>query len=225
MSRARTKTKVTAFVRVAANEWHLCLPIHGRRRRRLLYGPSFRSIVRRIARLGRVVNLKHAALRKARGYYRVDVTLALAARTVDLFHSSAAGYRAQYYRSVTIGEAANHYLIERLTPGILKYLQRVGLRSCPPWWVEKSLRGSEAKAWIHQGPWLRQARRSDRNLFVSRWLAHGARDPKRQLWATLTPRGETRIDLKGAPLTRDGKYLRRHLKPNRSKDIRDLGYT
>jgi hypothetical protein len=144
---------------------------------------------------------------------------------VDLFHNSVAGYRAQYYRSVKVGKAANKHAIQQLGPRVMELLSREFKRTCPPWWVEKSLRHSEAKLWVHQGHWLRSPRRSDRNLMVKRWLGSNPAKKRRQLWATLTPGKEMRIDLKGAPLTLAGKPLTQSLKSRRSFDIHRVGYT
>jgi hypothetical protein len=68
-------------------------------------------------------------------------------------------------------------------------------------------------------------KKSDRNLMVKRWLKAKPTDGKRLLWATLTPAAEVRIDLKGAPLTLEGKPLSASLKPRRSIDIYEVGYT
>lgn len=65
----------------------------------------------------------------------------------------------------------------------------------------------------------------DRNLMVKRWLKANPKDRKRLLWTTLTPATEVRIDLKGAPLTLEGKPLSASLKPRRSIDIHEVGYT
>jgi hypothetical protein len=144
---------------------------------------------------------------------------------VDLFHNAATGYRAQYYQSVRTGEAANRYAVHQLAARAIALLGGAQKRTCPLWWVERSLLHREAKVWIHQGPWLRLARRSDRNLRVKRWLSSNPRNRKRRVWASLTPASETRIDLKGAPLTLDGRRFAKSVKRNRSKDIHGVGYT
>jgi hypothetical protein len=48
---------------------------------------------------------------------------------------------------------------------------------------------------------------------------------KKRIWGTLTPKGETRLNLKGGYVTLTGSILTRRLKPERGKEIHDLGYT
>jgi hypothetical protein len=215
----------STFVRVLPSEWCLSKVIHGRRRQRLLHGVGFASIVCQIAKQATVLTHKRTRIRDNPGFYRAEITLQMAAETVDLFHNSAAGYRAQYYRSAKVGKVANKYAIRQLRPRVMELLTGVYKRTCPPWWVEKSLRHAEAKLWIHQGHWLRSPRQSDRNLMVKRWLESNPAKKRRQLWATLTPGKEMRIDLKGAPLTLAGKPLTKRLKRKRSFDIHRVGYT
>ena len=215
----------STFVRVLPSEWCLSEVIYGWRRQRLLHGQGFASIVCQIAKEAIVLTHKRARIRDTPGYYRAEITLKMTAETVDLFHNSAAGYRAQYYRSAKVGKVANKYAIRQLGPRVMELLTGVYKRTCPPWWVEKSLRHSEAKLWIHQGYWLRSPKRSDRNLVVKRWLGSNPEKKKRQLWATLTPGNEMRIDLKGAPLTLAGEPLTKRLKSARGLDIHRVGYT
>ena len=144
---------------------------------------------------------------------------------VDLFHNSAAGYRAQYYRSVRTGESANEYALRQLVPPIIQLLGDVRKPTCPSWWVERSLLHSEAKLWIHQGLWLRHSKKSDGKLAVRRWLAYKWKKTHQQLWPRLIPRNETRIELKGGPLTIDGTPLTRSVKPTRGRQIFEAGYT
>ncbi|MBH0199063.1 MAG: hypothetical protein HP497_06520 [Nitrospira sp.] len=215
----------TNLVRISPKKWCLGETIHGRRRRQLLYGPGFPSIVGHIAKQATILTHKRTRIKKYSGYYRVDITLLLDAKTVDLFHNSSAGYRAQYYRSAMVGRLANDYALSKLVPRVVKLLGNVRKQNCPLWWVKKSLQHPEAKLWIHQGQWLRSPKKSDRNLMVKRWLEANSTKLERRLWATLTPATEVRIDLKGAPLTLQGKLLRDRLKGRRSLDIHKTGYT
>ena len=144
---------------------------------------------------------------------------------MDLFHNSTVGYRAQYYHSAKAGQVANKYAIWQLSPRITELLSDLYKRTCPLWWVEKSVRHAGAKLWVHQGHWLRSPRRSDQNLMVKRVLGSAPTEKKRRLWATLTPGKEMRIDLKGAPPTLEGKLLTKSLKSERSFDIHRVGYT
>jgi hypothetical protein len=173
----------------------------------------------------RIVSLKRARLRDYPRYHRVEITLELKATIVDLFHNSAAGYRAQYYYRVKTGEWANQYVIRKLCPGVLQLLVDRGKRTCPVWWVERSLAHPEAKLWIHQGSWLRHARKSDGRLRIRRWLAYKWAEKHKDLWSSLAPGDETRIDIKGAPVALDGTPLSTSLKPTRGQQIHDAGFT
>lgn len=213
------------FTRIPPSEWSLSKRIHGFRRQRLLHGIGFAGIVRHVVKQVTVVTHKRKRIRDYPGYYRAEITLRVSSKTVDLFHNSAAGYRAQYYRSAKGGKVANKYAIRQIGPRVMELLRGAYKRTCPPWWVKKSITHSEAKIWIHQGHWIRSPRCSDQNIKVKRWLESVPAKIERRLWATLTPGNEIRIDLKGAPLTLAGKPLTKSLKRGRSFDIHRVGYT
>jgi hypothetical protein len=191
----------------------------------LLHAPTFEEIVRQIGERSKILSHKRAILRDCAGYFRFEVTLEMSATIVDLFHNSAAGYRAQYYYGVKNGEAANEYAVRKLVPRIMQLLEGSQKRTCPLSWVEKSLLQPEAKLWIHQGSWLRLGKLTDRNLLVGRWLDYRRDKKRKDCWPLLTPEHETQIDLKGAPLTLEGKPYNKSLKPDRGKHIHDAGYT
>jgi len=217
------------FQRVSSREWILGPCISGERRRHLLNGPTFHNIMQRICEDATIVAHKRRSIQDHRGYYRAELTLKLKAATVDLFHNAAGGYRALYYKGVGNGELANNYAVHRLIPVIVGRLKGKGKRTCPIWWLKKSLLHPEAKLWIYQGRWLRLAKLCDQNLLVKRWLRNGSSqnptEKKKRVWATLTPKGETRINLKGGGVTITGSLLIKRVKPERGKEIRDLGFT
>ena len=201
-----------------------------RQRERLLRPTSYERIVARLAAEATLHDhgLKRARRKGSRRFFRVEITLRVDRATVDLFHNGPSGYRAQYYRGVRNGERANADAVERLLPVIRGLLARRAKRTCPWWLVERSLRDASAKVWIHQGRWWRHGRREDRHLLVRRWVT-ALRSPREKHrrkagWAGLTPNRETRIDVKGGFLTLEGERSGT-LKDNRSRDIRDLGFT
>lgn len=167
--------------------------------------------------------------RSKKNFYRVVVTLEMGSDVVDRFHNSASGYRAQYYCGVRTGEKANRYAVKTLLPRVIELLAAEPKRTCPVQWVRKCLQSAQAKLWIHQGRWLRSARRADRNLQVQRWLqeleSQDAAERKKALWASLTPNEETKIVLKGAFVKLDCSKVAKSTKPSRSRDIRDFGFT
>ena len=213
------------FKRVLSHDWVLGHGVGRSRRRRLARATTFASLVRRIVGGLKILAQRRARLRDYPGYYRAEVTLKVDPTIVDLFHNSAVGYRAQYYQSVTNGESANKYAVQQLVPRIMQLLSAERKRTCPGWWVNKSLLHPEAKLWIHQGLWLRRPKGSDYQLAVRRWLAYKWKKKHKQHWSTLVPQNETRIDLKGAPLTLDGIRLKKSLKPSRGRQIYEAGYT
>jgi hypothetical protein len=215
-------------VSVDAEHWRLSERVTAKQRAQLLRGPSFEQIVERIASEMRLVALSRERARKNRLYFRAVLTIEVHASTVDLFHNSASGYRAQYYSSIKAGERANLYALKTLAPRIVRLSKALSKRTCQPGWLARSITDPSAKLWIHQGLWLRHAKSSDAVLLVSRWLKQcRTADPKRRkkaFWATLAPRSESRIDIKGAYFSKSGHALGT-LKPSRAADIRNLGFT
>ena len=172
--------------------------------------------------------MQASAGRDKPGFFRILIRLKATRRTVALFHSGASGYRAQYYNSAELGDHANRYLLDRLTPLVLRLLSRQPKRTCAAAWVARSLGDPDAKAWVHQGPWLRYATSADRHLLVSRWTREQRSSNKtrrrKALYSGLIPQGESGIDLKGGFLTLLGHPLGT-LKPDRARDIHELGFT
>lgn len=163
-------------------------------------------------------------------YYRVHIKLEVGRKTVDLFHNSRAGYRAQYYHSIRNGERANQYLIRQLYPRILDLLKKSHKKTCPPSFIRASLLGPHSKVWIYQGSWLRTARRKDMVLKPKRWAEKARMDLKQRQrkllrWGSLAPPTETCIDLIGTFVTLNGKPIKKNHKPNRGTDIHEYGFT
>jgi hypothetical protein len=216
------------FARISLSEWCLDECLVKDRKDKLCHCISFEQIIARVAREAIVHNHMRNRACSHPQYFRALVTLKVGPSTVDLFHNSASGYRAQYYRSIDSGRCANWYALKNLLPRLKESLMGHEKRTCPWWWIEKSLLDPEAKLWIHQGRWLRYARSADRHLYVPRWViqqnCQSKERRKKALWATLTPDSETCIELKGGYLTLEGKRLGK-LKPARAKDIHELGFT
>ncbi len=219
------------FACVPRDQWILGKRIVGERRQRLLQGVSFEEIVNRIAKEASLSSYKPGQSDHCPGFHRVEIKLATSPKTVDLFHNSRCGYRAQYYLGVKTGEQANRYVIRGLLPRLEELVSGDEESTCPWMWAKKSLLDREAKVWIHQGVWLRLQRKVDRNLNVQRWTEAclnaepGSRDRKLARWGSLAPAKETRIDIKGGYIDLSGTPLGKSLKPTRSEDIHRLGFT
>lgn len=217
----------TSFACISKDSWSLASGIDHRRRLRLLHGSTFEKIVGCIAETTTLSLCKREKL-DSRRLYRVVIILKMNSAMVDLFYNSAYGYRAQYYHNVKNGERANNYAIKKLTPRIKELLTGRGKLTCPWWWVERSLSSPDAKLWIHQGRWLRTARRSDRNIYTWRNRLHispSTSGKKKLVRGSLCPKDETQIVVKGGFLTLAGAPNKKKLKPHRGKDIHDFGFT
>jgi hypothetical protein len=215
---------------VAPSVWKLRDDVSAGRRHLLLHGPSFETVVERMVKQASLLAIVREKAKKRPGYFRPSITLKVNQSTVDLFHTSARGYRAQYYQSIKAGQRANAYALRMLAPRVSELLHRFPKRTCPAAWVIRSLTDPAAKIWIHQGLWLRHAKTADAALFVKRWV-HEQQSTERvdpdnecrkttrgQLarWGMLAPKSETRIDIKGAFISLDGASLGK-LKKTRSK--------
>src|SRR5262249_42100670 len=193
-----------------------------------LASPGYEQILKRLANEAMVAAHRRERAKHRRKYYRAHVTVKCSAEAISLFHNGRSGYRAQYYSSLTRGEFANRFALTLLIPRIRELLKGNEKRTCPWWWMEKSLLDPAAKIWIHQGQWLRLGSRSDQNLIVMRWLRtqdtqnHSRR--KKARWSMLTPAGENCLELMGGFLSLTGASLG-SLKKTRSKDLYELGFT
>lgn len=234
------------FDRVPAADW--CLKIRdGHRKQMLLNGPGYEEIVQQIVQLSTLACLKRESLKCCRRkrncpcqkrmhkkedcpkFFRVLVVLKVDASTVDLFHNSSSGYRAQFYSSKDRGDDANRYLIGELIPKIQELLKSQPKRTLNPKWVLNSLCDNGAKAWIHQGNWLHHAKRQDYKLHVQRWrhaesAAEQEKCRKNAKRGGLIPDNEVCIKIMGGWLDPSGNPLG-SLKLHRSKELHELGYT
>lgn len=219
---------ISNFACIREDIWRLANAIDGCRRRRLLQCTSYERIVERILEGATLKSHKREKLKQPGSkpsYYRVWIAVTMDLETLDLFHNSRCGYRAQYFYSVENGELANAYTLQVLAPGIRKMLSGRQKRTCPWWWVEKSLLDREAKVWIHQGSWLRQRRNSDRNLCIQRWMVNAPSARRKALWGSLIPAGESNLDIKGGYVNLQGASFGTTLKPCRGIDIHKFGFT
>ena len=216
------------FVCVGAAEWKLSDTLDLQRRRWLLDSPPYDQLVHNILRGLSGVKVKRERSTEKPGYYRAVVTLHVDAAALDQFHSSASGYRAQYYENPALGSKANRFALDILLPRVRELVAECNKRTCPASWGAQSLQDSDAKLWIHQGLWLRQARKSDRNLLVARWLARQncsvEKIQKLVKWSMLTPADEKRLELMGGFLSSEGNP-RGTFKPVRARYIHKLGFT
>lgn len=220
------------FGNVPVTEWRLHDRIGEERKKRLLDTP-FESIVQRIVGEARLHRLHCEPCKKFPGSKRIEIGLTLCSQTVDLFHNGAGGYRAQFYQSIRQGEAANQYVTEALLEKLKGICADQSEPGCSWEFIEASLRGPDAKAWIFEGDWFHGNKPEElRNLTVDRWVEslHTIGPALMKLrfersHPMLTPDNETRLDLKGGCIDGDGNSIGKRLKPCRSQEIHDFGYT
>lgn len=220
---------ILPFVRIGDAEWKLSDILDLQRRRWLLDSPTYEQLVDNILRGLSCVEVKRERSTERPSCYRAVVTLHVDAAALDQFHSSASGYRAQYYESVALGCKANRFALDTFLPRVKQLVVSHNKRTCPASWVTRSLQDRDAKLWVHQGQWLRHARKSDRNLLVPRWLIASQQDTDKErrklaMWSMLIPTNETRLKLMGGFLSREGSSLET-FKPHRGHHINELGFT
>jgi hypothetical protein len=181
-----------------------------------------------LAREAKVGRIKRQRMQAGVNCYRSVVVLYAKRKLVDQFFNSASGYRAQYFVRPSLGIEANQSAVRALLASVLRALERDG-RWAERVFVEISLLHPQAKVWIHQGLWLRRARRQDHVLLVRSWQAQlTAEEPRRRKlarWGALAPADETRLCLKGGFL-RDGQIVNSAKTPSaRAQELHEVGFT
>jgi hypothetical protein len=187
----------------------------------------FKTIVEAITREAKPSCWNMEPIKRFSGHCRAVINLSLSSQTVDLFHNGAGGYRAQYYLDIDLGETTNHYAIDSLIPR-LRHLYADAQKRRWPWErLETSLMHSDAKIWIHEGPWT-DTPATGLNLAVERWRSNKSPHIMKRFgawWAELTPEDQNCLGLKGGCLDGNGAPGNIYLKPCRSRDIHELGFT
>jgi hypothetical protein len=160
---------------------------------------------------------------------RIEALLRVEASDLDLFFNSASGYRAQYYQSETLGNAANRLAVDALLPNIVAQAIHVRTKQSARDLARASLEAESAKVWIHQGAWLRLCRNTERVLTVPRWQLGISSEERRvrklARWGALAPATETRIVVKGAFIA-DGRAVSLGKAPRvRTSELHNFGFT
>jgi hypothetical protein len=214
------------FVRVSSDEWRI--NEDGRTASMLHSGPEYEGIVQLIVSKAAVLEHRCERLRGRPSYNRVVVRFEVDKDLVNLFHNAATGYRAQYYASPEIGDQGNAHMVRSLAARTETLLSGRSKRTCPIEWLKLSMEHPSAKVWIHQGVWLRRARRSDERLCVDRWSRHredeDVKARRRARWAALLPDSEGSLEVKGAFVSDHGAVIE-SLKPCRARQLHEYGFT
>jgi hypothetical protein len=206
--------------------WVLHGAICGARRRRLLQPPPFKSIVADLMASARIEKVGRQCAPYGQLAQRCTVVLTVDSEKLDMFFNSASGYRAQYLLCREQGHRANRFVLDTATPKVLSELVGRHLESA---FVASSLTHDWAKVWVHQGLWLRRARREHRVLLVPSWQQElSSRDKERRklaLWGALAPSTESRILLKGGYVSSTEKLCIGKPPTQRASEIQELGFT
>jgi hypothetical protein len=216
------------FSFVPIGHWQIDKSVSRARRKRLLGTIRFENIVARLCSEARIFGIRREKGKTTkRGLHRYVITLSANRRTIDLWHNSCGGYRAQYYLKPAIGDSANTYAADFLKAATEHLIQRDRFRK--RYWplVAKSICHPETRLWIHQGRW--GAKLPDRVLQVLRWQDHRevdcAKVTKRRNWGALMPANEFRPALKGQWLNKDGSPVSGKPKADRARQINRYGFT
>jgi hypothetical protein len=210
---------------VAESEWRL-ENIESVRKDRLLRTP-FKTILDAVTREATPSCWNIEPIRRFPSHCLAVINLLLPSQTVDLFHNGAGGYRAQYYLDIDLGEKANRCAIDSLVPR-LRHLYADAQERPWPWErLETSLMHWDAKIWIHEGRWINDTPATRRNLAVERWRSNKSPHIMKRFEASaeLTPEDQNCLGLKGGCLDGNGAQGNIPLKPCRSRDIHELGFT
>ena len=215
---------MTIFSIVPPEEWRLDSCI-GRERRARLSNTPFEAISEQIAEVASCAGIAMESLDDHPGSNRARVGIELPAELVDLFHNGATGYRAQFYLSPDLGEAANRHILNRLLGPITEWGQ--GLADWQA--IGASLRHTDAKVWIREGTWFEDSKEEDLHLTVLRWRDNAEKMTKwprfEPHWARVTPKRETILEIKGGCVDGSGKPQEIVLKPDRAVELNEHGFT
>ncbi len=127
------QSKLPEFQCVDAIEWKLDDSMSAERLGHLANGLDYREIMEEICRSVASLTFKRERLKGDRRYFRLVATLSCSSpHPVDLFHNSAAGYRAQYYIGQELGDCANSYAVAMISPLVYAAMRFNPKRSCHP---------------------------------------------------------------------------------------------
>ncbi len=217
------------FVNLDAKTWMIGPKADRARRNALTTPASFEDIVERLRSRATVEAVVRNGLQADRSFKRVVAVVRADATAIGLFHSAASGYRAQYYAGVSVGEGANAYAVAALSPIVMRFIQEHPNKRFGTNWARASLSGPGCKIWIHQGLWIRWRRLSDRMIYPCRWAEKSEplsdQEKKLLLFGSLAPFDETRLRIMGAFVNCTGAYGPDNIKPCRSQELYDYGFT
>ena len=227
----RYRPRMPTFGLAPLDDWLIDTSVPHARRARLLGETPFEEIIAKVRREARISRIgREIGNNTKRGFHRYVLTFAIDPCTIDLWHNSRGGYRAQYYIDAALGDEANAYAVESIA-SLAEALMPADKRRRHLWpAAAKSICHPWARAWIHQGHWFRHWRREDRLLRVSRWQDNARHAICKKVskfvnWAMLIPCIEDGLVIKGQWLTADGLASPEPPKAKRAQQLYKYGFT
>jgi hypothetical protein len=154
---------------------------------------------------------------RLRGCHRAEYVLSVEADTYDVLFNAPVGLRAQYALGAAHGEAANRRIIELLRPRLPSF--GTSGSAPPPFAIEWSLAGTQAKIWIDEKEAESQLGQAEAQINYQPWRVNSESGV-----GLLAPRA-TRLEVKGGWYSPHGTVVLDPWKIKRSEDIHREGYS
>jgi len=213
------------------DKWEFENSIGSKRINDLEHCPSFEEIVQSIEKDMKILCVHEIPCDNCKkdGYYRITYCFEISKDLFDLFFNSKNGYRAWYYRSIEQGFEKNSFMIQALTPKLIKYGVE---KSIPENKIKLSLKASSSKVWLAEigkgiesctcyGEW-KYSQDSKIEIYNDCWEILDITKYPYSSYGRTAPCLKI-IRIFGGFINEEGEE--EDLKPNRSKEIHDWGWT
>ncbi|MFL9966855.1 hypothetical protein PQR02_39080 [Paraburkholderia sediminicola] len=198
--------------------WNFAETVEADRRERLLSYGGFDEIEHMIGTAEiAAVTWEEFSGKLLNGCHRASFLLRVSTEAYDAFFNSTVGYRAQFAVGMVMGEYANRTLLATLEGRLIAF--GLAHSSIPEHQLIASLRGEEAKLWIHESEVEAQLSEDCPAILYPPW--QHATDSGVGL---LAPVGE-KLEVCGSWLDAQGDLHRNPLKAHRSEKIHRTGYS
>ncbi len=220
---------MTQFAFAPDTAWLLDASVERERRERLIRPPPFEDLVEALMSRGIIERVKLERAPANQPGHRCVAVLRVAPDALDVFFNAASGYRAQYFSDPNLGQKSNCYVAEKIIPKVLDAIKNGATNKSRTALLEASLRHDWLKVWIHQGTWLRHARKEDRVLRVPQWqseLTSSNKDHRKLAhWGSLAPACESRLVFKGGYVLGSNKLMIGKPSSVRALELHKTGFT
>jgi hypothetical protein len=198
--------------------WQLTSALPSERAARLLAWRSFDEIVERLATCHiAALYWEPATKLELNGCHRASFVLTVSLDVYDAFFNAPVGYRGQFARSETQGEAANRKIIDTLLSRLLAVAAE--RPTATRQFIMTSLQGRQAKIWIDETEVDDQLTDPNPSIDYADWEFND-RDGQ----GLRAPRG-TKLEVKGGWVGPMGEEVINPSKNSRSGNINRTGYS